>query len=317
MLEGNIRNRVAGRWRYVPVMLEGRHLRYFVAVADELNFSRAAARLNMSQPPLSAAIRQLEQALGVDLLVRSTREVRLTHAGVVFLEGARNALAELDHTLHSAREAGSGGPRSLRIGYSRPARADTLPTIGARLRMRLPGVRLVAEEMWNARMTEALLAGTIDAAVAVCPEHDDRLRHERVRSEAVLALVPLKHPLALEPEIDLGDLARDWFLFVPRELAPRLHDLFTGICRHAGFEPRVRSGGWELDALPDLGVVSLAAESAAQDLPPRLAAVRIRNATDRVDTAVLSRADDTSTSVRALCEVARRALADAAGLLAA
>src|SRR5262249_27537591 len=108
-------------------MVELRHLRYFLAVAEELNFSRAADRLNMAQPPLSVAIRQLEQELGTPLLTRTTLDVRLTDAGRTFLAGARDTLAELDRAIAEARRASEGEIGRLRIAYSWGARFVTLP----------------------------------------------------------------------------------------------------------------------------------------------------------------------------------------------
>src|SRR6516225_9771257 len=105
-------------------MLELRHLRYFVAVAEELNFSRAADRLHMAQPPLSAAIRQLEQELGTELLVRTTREVKLTEAGRALLHGARRTLSELDRTIAATRRAAAGELGSLRVAFSWSARFE-------------------------------------------------------------------------------------------------------------------------------------------------------------------------------------------------
>src|SRR6266487_783899 len=112
-------------------MVELRHLRYFVAVAEELNFSRAAERLHMAQPPLSVAIRQLEQEVGTALLTRTTGDVRLTDAGKAFLEGARAAtLAEADRTVAEARRASAGELGRLRIAFSWGARFVTLPALG-------------------------------------------------------------------------------------------------------------------------------------------------------------------------------------------
>jgi hypothetical protein len=99
-------------------MVELRHLRYFIAVAEELNFSRAAERMHMAQPPLSAAIRQLERDLGVDLFVRTTREVRLTDAGRAFLQGARRTLADAERAAEDAKRAAAGELGHLRIAYS-------------------------------------------------------------------------------------------------------------------------------------------------------------------------------------------------------
>src|SRR5262249_23456342 len=108
-------------------MLELRHLRYFVAVAEELNFSPAAERLHMAHPPLSVAIRQLEQELDTPLLTRTTRDVRLTDAGRAFLDGARATLAELEHSIAEAHRASAGEVGQLRVAFSWGARFVTLP----------------------------------------------------------------------------------------------------------------------------------------------------------------------------------------------
>jgi DNA-binding transcriptional LysR family regulator len=293
-----------------------RELRYFVAVAEELNFSRAAARLNMSQPPLSAAVRQLEQSLGTELLVRSTREVRLTDAGVTFLAGARQTLAEMEHTLRATRRAAAGAGSSVRIGFSRVTRFETLPAIGRRFRAAYPEIDLVTEEMWNARMADALQSGEIDVALAVVAEPAPGLVLEPIRSEPLRAFLPLTHPLALEDDVALADLAGDQFIRLPRELAPRVHETFVGVCRAAGFEPNMRNGGWELDALPDLGAVSIGPASAALELPPRVVALPLRDVDTRVETSLVFRADQQSVQVCALREVAAATFADADDLLA-
>ncbi len=151
-------------------MMELRHLRYFVAVAEELNFSRAADRLHMAQPPLSVAIRQLEQELGTDVLRRSTREVTLTEAGRALLEGARRTLTEADLTITAARRAAAGEFGRVRVGFSWSARFQTLPMIGQAFRAGHPDVELLTEEIWNARMPHALRSGALDIAVASAPK---------------------------------------------------------------------------------------------------------------------------------------------------
>src|SRR5262245_2021554 len=121
-------------------MPELRHLRYFVAVAEELNFSRAAERLHMAQPPLSVAIRQLEQELGASLFVRTTHEVRLTEAGAAFLSGARRTLDEAQAAVTAAQRAAAGELGSLRVGYHWSARFETLPALGQAFGHRYPRV---------------------------------------------------------------------------------------------------------------------------------------------------------------------------------
>jgi DNA-binding transcriptional LysR family regulator len=290
-------------------MPELRHLRYFVAVAEELNFSRAARRLQMAQPPLSVAIRQLEQELGAELFLRSSREVRLTDAGRALLDGARRTLAEAERAMSAARRAAEGELGSLRLAFSWSARFETLPALGQAFRAQRPGVTLLTEEMWNSRMPSALRGGSIDVAVVLCPEIAGELSYEPIRREAVVALVGTQHPLASEPAIPLRALAEEGFVLFPRELAPRLHDVLIGLFRGAGFEPRVRSesfhAGWELGVLAELPVVAIVPESVSRDLPDGVTAVELSGPVDPLETDLVWRADDSSATVAAFVDVAR------------
>ena len=296
-------------------MLELRHLRYFVAVAEELNFSRAADRLHMAQPPLSAAIRQLEQELGTELLLRTTREVRLTEAGSTFLDGARRTLAELDRARSEAQRAAAGEIGRLRLGFSWSARFETLPAIGQAFRASNPDVSLLTEEMWNARMLPALRSGTIDMGIGLCPEVAGGFSYLTIRSEPVVALLAESHPLAGSGEIELRSLAEEAFLMFPHELAPRLYEFMTGLCRRAGFEPIVRGqsfhSGWEVQILADVEVVALAPASVALDLPDGIAVAVVGDPADQLETAIVWLKDDPSPTKQAFREAAQRAFPDA------
>jgi DNA-binding transcriptional LysR family regulator len=296
-------------------MLELRHLRYFVAVAEELNFSRAAERLHMAQPPLSAAIRQLEQELGTELLARTTRKVRLTDAGRAFLEGANRTLAELERARIDAQRAAAGEIGQLRVGFSWSARFQTLPAIGRSFRLSHPNVSLLTEEMWNARMLPALRAAAIDVAVSLCPEVGREFAYAPIRSEPVVALVSARHPLAGRESLDLRDLADEQFLFFPRDLGPRLYDFLVGLCRRAGFEPLATGesfhSGWELQILADVDVAALAPASVKLDLPDGIRAVEVAQPPDAVETALVWRADDPSPVNRGFREAAQTVFAGA------
>jgi DNA-binding transcriptional LysR family regulator len=292
-------------------MPELRHLRYFIAVAEELNFRRAAERLHMAQPPLSAAIRQLEQELGTELLLRTTREVRLTDAGRAFLAGAYRTLDELERASTDARRAGAGDLGQLRVAFSWSARFETLPMIGRALHASHPDVTLLTESMWNARMLSALRSGAVDVAVALCPDVAAELAYEPLRSEPVVALLGPHHPHAGDDALALADLGGDCFLFYPRELAPRLYDVMTGLCRLAGFEPLIRDGsfhsGWELHILGEADAVALAPASVAIELPDGIVAVPITDPPDRLETVLVWRGNDPSPVNRAFREAARAA----------
>jgi DNA-binding transcriptional LysR family regulator len=296
-------------------MVELRHLRYFIAVAEELNFSRAAERLHMAQPPLSAAIRQLERDLGVDLFVRTTRQVELTDAGRAFLQGARRTLADAERAAEDAKRAAAGELGQLRIAYSWSTRFETLPKLGRAFRASHPDVELLAQEMWNARMPAAFASGSIDIGLSLCPEIGAELELAPVRQERMVALLPVTHRLAGEEAIPLSELADEEFVVFPREIAPRLHDAFMAIYRQAGFEPRVRNEsfhtGWDLGVLAEIPAAAIAPQTVAGGLPEGILAVALSEPTDSLETCLVWRSDDSSPAVAAFVAVARSALGPA------
>jgi DNA-binding transcriptional LysR family regulator len=288
---------------------ELRHLRYFVAVAEELNFSRAAERLHMAQPPLSLAIRQLERELGAELFRRSTREVTLTEPGRAFLDGARRTLAEAERAVVSAKRAAAGDVGPLRVAFSWSARYETLPTLGRAFRARHPDVEVLAQEMWNAHMLPALRSGAVDIAVALCPELAPDMVEEVIRAEPVVAVLGASHPLADEEAIPLSSLAAEPFVFFPRELAPRLHDVLIGLCRRAGFEPDLKSGsfhtGWDLGTISDSGAVAIAPRSIAARRADGVVTVGLSEPGDRLETSLVWQDGDSSPPRESFCALAR------------
>jgi DNA-binding transcriptional LysR family regulator len=287
-------------------MAELRHLRYFVAVAEELNFSRAAERLHMAQPPLSVAIRQLEQELGTDLFVRTSREVRLTEGGAALLDGARRTLAEAEAAVTAARRAAAGEIGSLCIGYNWSARFDTLPALGQALTCTYPGVELLAEEMRPNRMPPAVRAGPIDVALALYAEVVDGLAYKTVRRERIVALLSATHPLAHEDAVGLEALASDFLMFT-RELAPRLHDFYVRLCRGAGFEPRLSSESarsrWTIGTW-GASTAALLPASVSHDLPDGAVAVPISGLSEALEFQLASRTDNHNPALAAFIALA-------------
>ncbi|MGH9228951.1 MAG: LysR substrate-binding domain-containing protein [Acidimicrobiales bacterium] len=290
-------------------MPELRHLRYFVTVAEELNFSRAATRLHMAQPPLSVAIRQLERELGTDLFVRTSREVRLTQAGEAFLDGARRTLAEVDRAVDAAKRAAAGELGQLRLGFSWSARFETLPALGRAFRARHPGIELLSQEMWNAQMIPALRAGTIDAAVSLCPEVGSGIESEPIRTEPVVLVSATSETPAAVGTVTLATLADQTFVLFPRELAPRLHDVLVDICHRAGFEPKIRSESfhtsWDADLFSESSVVALAPRSVAAGLGVGVTATPLSEPPSQLETRLLWRAGDPSPALESVRSIAR------------
>jgi DNA-binding transcriptional LysR family regulator len=286
--------------------VELRHLRYFIAVAEDLNFSRAAQRLRMAQPPLSVAIRQLETDVGASLFERTSREVKLTEAGEALLAGARRTLAEADAAVAAARRVAAGELGILRIGYNWSAGFETLPTLGRAFTQKHPGIELVTEEMRPSRMTDALRARTIDVALALYPDVVGEFSYQSVRREGIVAVLSSRHPLAQEETIPLHALA-DEFLLFPRDLAPRLHDFYVNLCRSAGFEPKQTGESartrWMLGTW-DTSTAALVPRSVSIGLPPDAVAVPISEPTDRLETQLVWRTDDQRPALAAFVEAA-------------
>ena len=180
-------------------MVELRHLRYFLAVAEEKHFGRAAERLYMAQPPLSSQIKQLEAELGTVLLERTTRKVELTEAGALLLERTRQILADVEAAKTDVAEIGRGAAGVLRLGFSGTATYRLMPEIVRVARERLPLVRLqISGEMLTPRMEEALLENRLDAAILRPPVRSAELELDELRASRLVVALPQRHPLAAE-----------------------------------------------------------------------------------------------------------------------
>jgi DNA-binding transcriptional LysR family regulator len=197
-----------------------RQLRYFVTVAEELNFSRAALRLHMSQPPLSHQIKALEDELGVVLLERNRREVKLTPAGRVFLADSRALLDQAQVATQRARQSDSGQAGSLRVGMAPSAIDRLLPGFMSGMRAHLPLVQVVL--------------GFVHARVAA-----KALERRAIYAEGLALVLPGDHPLAQRPDIDLRDLAEEPMVSFSREHRSALFDSLVAACMNAGFSPRL------------------------------------------------------------------------------
>src|SRR6266436_572122 len=210
--------------------LEPRLLRYFLAVAEELHFGRAAARLYISQPSLSNQIHKLERTLGADLFVRDSRHVELTTAGRALLEEAPVALAALERAAERARLAGAGISGTARLGYAPTAGFETLSAILAAVERDTPNVTVIASELFSAEIPGRVLAGELDVGVALHPEPMRGIRSELLRIEAHVVLVSQRHRLAGTDPISLNSLANETLLLFPRELAPAYYDRIVAAC---------------------------------------------------------------------------------------
>jgi len=219
--------------------VELRQLRYFVAVAEELSFTRAAQRLHISQPPLSRQVSSLEAALGVQLLQRNKQRVILTDAGHVFLARARGVLAELEAAAGMARRASQGEIGRLRIGIGGSAALSVMPAVLRAFRLRYPSVELTLEQLAMSERLESLRNGRIDLGFVLLPFGERSLAVERMIRDPLLLAVPADHPLAKKRRVRLKEAEACDFVAFPRTGSLGYHRRIVDTCRHAGFMPRI------------------------------------------------------------------------------
>ncbi|GGF78726.1 transcriptional regulator [Azorhizobium oxalatiphilum] len=218
-------------------MFELSHLRCFVAVAEELHFGRAAVRLNLSQPPLSRQVQLLEHALGVRLLERTSRVVRLTRAGETFLPEARRLLRLAEGAALAARRTASGEAGSVTLGFTAASGYDFLPRFIQTFRAQAPGVDLVLKEMVSADQFESLAAGRIEIGL-VRPWFNRReFSSQLVAREPLLLAAPEGHPLAQAAEVALADLDQQPMVTYSPYEARYFYDLVAALCASAGATP--------------------------------------------------------------------------------
>jgi DNA-binding transcriptional LysR family regulator len=211
-------------------------LRYFVAVAERLHFGRAAEALHISQPPLSRAIRSLEERLGVRLFARSRRRVELTPEGTRLLDEARRTLAQLERAVIELRGLAAGEQGRLRIGFVSLADYGVLPGVLKAFKSARPGVALALREMLSPEQAAALAAGELDFGLLLPPVAGDAaLEHLVIQQERFVVALPARHRLASgRGKLALDALAGEPMVMIPREIAPGLYDIVTGLAARAG-----------------------------------------------------------------------------------
>lgn len=220
--------------------MELKQLRYFVAVAEELHFGRAARRLFISQPALSFDIRKFEEQLGVQLLERTNKAVSLTNAGYVLLEEARRLLEQADEVRRIAARSAHGLAGRLRIGFVNSMLYRGLPEAVRRFEADHPAVEVVLREMNTIEQVHALQRLQIDLGFAHWGRFPAEVHSEVLFSEPFLCCLPVGHAFARKRRIELGTLAREPFILFPRSVSPHYHDQIIATCVEAGFSPQIR-----------------------------------------------------------------------------
>jgi DNA-binding transcriptional LysR family regulator len=219
--------------------VELRQLRYFVAVAEERHFGRAAKRLRLSQPPLSAQIKGLEEELGVKLFQRSTRQVALTDAGRTFLERAEGILEAVEEAKEAAKGADEGVRGRLEIGFISSATLGLLPPAIRLFRERFGGVEIELRELTSGQQIDALYAGEIRVGLVRLPLRAPGLRFEPLQEESFLVALPSGHPLEALESVPLEAMVDQPLIFFTRQLMPSLHAQIVELFQRVGAFPNV------------------------------------------------------------------------------
>ena len=266
--------------------VELRHLRYFVAVAEELHFGRAAQRLHLSQPPLSQQIRMLEQMLGHPLLTRTSRSVSLTAAGEAFLQCARRTLRNVQRDIDETQRIARGEVGSLHIGFVGSGMLTGLPAIFRAYHQAYPRVHLHLHESFTSRVMEGLGDGSLDAGILRDGDPADGLNVTPIFSEPFVAVLPANHPRAKQKSISPAALRDEPFVYFPRAAGARAFEKPLTIFEQFGFRPNiVQEGSHWLSILRLVGAglgVSIAPECVRTIASPDVVCLTLR------DTNVLS-----------------------------
>lgn len=295
--------------------MELRHLRYFIAVAEVLHFSRAAERLHMAQPPLSQQIQQLEAELGVSLFQRKTkRQVQLTEAGQVFLQEVYRLMAQLDQAIYLTQQTGRGERGKLIVGFTSSIAYDVLPQILRQFRQQFPQVQLVLQELTTTQQEQALRDRQIQIGFGHPPlSQESFIQMECILREPWVVALPETHPLAKETVLPLRSLAQESFVLFPRDLGPGLYDQIVSFCHQAHFSPTVAQEAIQMQTI--IGLVSagmgIALVPASLQNLQRVGVVykSLQEPTPQVETAMLWRDDADSPVLDQFLQVARSFMA--------
>jgi len=219
--------------------LELRHLRYFVAVAEELHFARAAERLHLSQPPLSQQIRKMEEILGCELFLRTSRSVKLTPAGAALLDKARRTLGNVQRDIEDVRSVGGGEVGSLNVGFVSSAILTILPRILSTHREAYPRIHLRLYEGFTSRVLDGFENGTMDAGILRDSDPSETLHVKTLFTEPYVAVLPATHPCAGQKSISARMLRDEPFVYYPRSAGARAFEKPLTIFEEHGFRPQI------------------------------------------------------------------------------
>lgn len=291
--------------------MELRHLRYFLTLAEELHFGRAAERLHIAQPPLSQQIRQLEGELGFELFYRTKRKVQLTEAGQVFLGEVQQIMRQLQQAIQVGRQTSRGEIGQLVVGFVSSAAYNILPIILRTFRSCVPGVSIELHELTTDQQLEWLREGRMDVGLLRPPVEENRFSCETIFQESLIVALPEAHLLASQSNVCLTCLANEPFILFPRILAPGLYDLIISLCQQAGFSPKVAQEAIQMQTIVSL----VAAEMGVAIVPASLQNLQrigviyktLEEPSQKVAIAIIWRKNETSPTVLRLVEIVKQA----------
>ncbi|KIF83320.1 LysR substrate-binding domain-containing protein [Noviherbaspirillum autotrophicum] len=294
--------------------IELRQLRYFVAVAEENHFGRAAARLHMTQPPLSQTIQALEATLGTPLFSRTKRSVTLTPAGAALLPEARRILQQAGALPDLARRAASGESGMLSLSFVSTADYSVLPPLLREFREHYPKVQIELREATTDVQIDDLMQGRIDAGLLIPPLHDKaraELDYMTVLSEALVLAAPQgTRALRGKSSATLKAVADMPLIIFPRRIAPAFHDAILGCFRDAGLTPRIGQEAIQMQTIVGLvsaGMgVALVPQSVSNLKRPGVEYKALADKTLHVETGLAWRRDNISPVLRSFLELMRK-----------
>ncbi|SPL72440.1 LysR family transcriptional regulator [Acinetobacter stercoris] len=216
-----------------------KQLKYFVTVAEELHFGRAAQRLHISQPPLSMSIQQLENNIGFALFVRNNKNVALTDAGKLFYQEAIMLLRHAEDMQQIGKRVAHGTFGQLRIGFTSSMLFRGLGEFVHQFQSRYPHIRIILKEMNSSEQIQALKQELINLGFVHTLNQEENFAHRLFLSEAFVCCIPKNHFLAEKSQIHLGALRHENFVLFPRSVAPHYYDQITAMCVNAGFSPYI------------------------------------------------------------------------------
>lgn len=238
--------------------MELRHLKYFHTVASHLHFNNAAKELNISQPPLSKQIKQLEEELDVQLLYRTNRKVELTEAGVYFENSCKFILNLIEKEIETTKRIYEGELGEVVLAFSGSVVHDLLPLIIKETKSKYPDIKLLVEQHTSSEQIKGLLNGNINVGMLVPPVNEQKLNILPIVEEGFVAVVPISHHLSdIKRELDVKELANENFIMTPEQSGRGYFDSVISLCKSEGFYPKIVQNAQEQQTIISLVAAEL------------------------------------------------------------